>query len=331
MERSVYFWYYNGSAAKAEQVRSIGATTAWVKAGGDRGVVWIPDPTPEGFENEQWADAYLEPLTSRGIVCNPWFYNWPVEADKRAVIVALEHRWADAIGLNPETEWRVQSPHSPYTNLMRGNAYAVAWVEDLRNQIRARFCRVPQIGFSGVPSWYDFPYEGFAAVCDFAHPQHYWHDELMANGENQVEAHFRRAPESVCIPVLTACREYDDAGVLRLANSALLHPIQGFSAWEAGNAAFQANAMRQAYALLPEGTIEEGEVKEPAPGTWHTYVNARNEPIFVWNPGGQTRRIIAPNVADLGMTVESFTEEGMVLDVSVQQNEQLPWGQPRPE
>jgi hypothetical protein len=34
-----------------------------------------------------------------------------------------------------------------------------------------------------------------------------------------------------------------------------MHPIEGFSSWEAGNAAWQADAMRQAYALLPEANL----------------------------------------------------------------------------
>lgn len=262
-EKSVYFWYYDGSPTKAQQVADIGATLAWLKAGGDKGIVWAPGEPTGGFARPQWDDAYLRPLTSRGVECRPWFYNWPVEGDKGAVVRALAHRWSDSIALNPETEWRVQSPHSPYNTLSKGNEYAAAWVRDLRAQLVARFGRSPLIGFSSCPSWADFPYEGFAEVCDFAHPQHYWPDALMARGENQVEAHYRRTPQEECTPILTACREYDDAGVLALAHSALLHPIAGFSAWEAGNGAFQAEAMRRAYALLPEDDTEHSETGLP--------------------------------------------------------------------
>lgn len=263
-ERSVYFWYYRGDReAKAAEVAAIGATLAWVKAGGDRGVVWTPGEPTGGFAIPQWDDRHLAPLMAGGVECRPWFYNWPGEEDKGAVLRALAHRWSDAIALNPETEWRVQSPHSPYNSLAAANDYARAWVDDLRAQIAARFGRVPAIWFSSCPSWADFPYEGFAAACAGGHPQHYWHDELMARGENQVEAHFRRAPHSPCVALLTACREYDDAGVLRLAESAQRHPIAGFSAWEAGNGAFQADAMRRAFALLPAESV----VKEPITGS----------------------------------------------------------------
>jgi hypothetical protein len=250
IERSTYIWNYRGGDAKAQQIKDTGATMAWIKSGGDQGVVWIPGVSRPTWALPQWDDAYLQPLTSRGIACYPWFYNWPGAQDKAAVIRALEHRWSDVLALNPETEWRVASPHSPYNTLAEGNRYARAWVDDLMEQLLARFGKLPRIGFSGVPSWRDFPYEGFGQACDFGHVQHYWPAELLG-GEDQVEAHYRRAPGCPCIPILTACREYDDAGVLRLAASALMHPIQGFSAWEAGNAAYQADAMRQAYALLP--------------------------------------------------------------------------------
>lgn len=261
MERSVYFWYYDGSASKAQQVASIGATEAWVKAGGDSGVVWIPGAPTRGFGNAQWDNHYLAPLEARGVRCHPWFYNWPVDADKDAIITALAHRWDDKILLNPETEWRVQSDKNNFRNLADANAQAAAWVLDLRARLFKRFGKVPLIGVSSCPSWADFPYEGFAAQCDFGHPQHYWPDELMARGENQVEAHYRRAPRLPCVAILTACREYNDAGVVGLANSALLHPVVGFSAWEAGNGAFQADAMRISYTLLPP---EPDAVKPPA-------------------------------------------------------------------
>lgn len=246
IERSAYVWNYDGTAGKAQQIADTGASVAWVKAGGDQGVAWIPGVPRPAWALPQWDDAYLAPLTTRGIAAYPWFYNWPGEGDKTAVLRALAHRAAPVLALNPETEWRVHSQHAPYNTLAEGNRYAEAWVRSLRAQLP----QGTRVGFSGVPSWVDFPYEGFAAACDFGHVQHYWPAELL-QGEDQVEAHYRRAPGCPCIPILTACREYDDAGVLGLAVSALMHPIQGFSAWEAGNAAYQADAMRQAYALLP--------------------------------------------------------------------------------
>lgn len=269
-EKSVYVWNYRGGDAKAEQIRATGATLAWVKAGGDQGVVWIPGGGRPSWALPQWDDTYLAPLTSRGIAAYPWFYNWPGEEDKGAVVRALEHRWSDAIALNPETEWRVQSRYSPYATLAQGNEYAFAWVMSLRERIEDRFRKVPRIWFSSVPSWGDFPYEGFHNACDGAHPQHYWHDNLMPNdgetgaerGEDQVEAHLRRVGKAKpCVPILTACREYDDAGVLDLARGALgdYPDLAGFSSWEAGNASWQADAMRQSYALLPEDHVTTSE------------------------------------------------------------------------
>jgi hypothetical protein len=264
MEKSCYIWTYDGSHAKAAEIAATGATVAWLKAGGDGGITWIPDPTPERWENEQWDDAYLAPLTSRGIECRPWFYNHLGDADKESVLTALAHRWSDDIALNPEVEWRVQHAESPYTNLTAGNSFAWTWVTDLIGRCLERFNKAPRIWFSSCPSWGDFPYEGYAAACHGAHPQHYWHDALMARGENQVEAHYRRAGAALpCVPILTACREYDDAGVLALAHSALLHPIDGFSAWEAGNRSYQADAMRRAYLLLPADSTPPAATLDP--------------------------------------------------------------------
>lgn len=325
LEQSVYFWYFDGSVAQAARVAATGAGLAWLKAGGDRGIVWIPGAPTGGFARPQWDDAYLEPLTSRGVEGRPWFYNWPAEADKGAVERALAHRWSDAIVLNPETEWRVQSPESPYTNLAKANEYAAAWVNDLRARLVRLFGRAPAIGFSSVPSWADFPYEGFAAACAFAHPQHYWHDAMMARGENQVEAHYRRTPLEACVPILTACREYDDAGVLALARSALLHPIAGLSAWEAGNSAFQAEAMRQAYALLPADKvpIEEGEVREPGAGEVNQYLNERGELIAVVNMGGEAKEILGVDYANIGGRVKNAA--GAIYHRSLLDGEMQGW------
>lgn len=252
-EKSAMGWYYDGTDSKAQQVADTGATVAWVKAGGDGGVAWIPGAPTGGFANHQWDEGYLTPLTSRGVECRAWYYNRPVPEDQRVVGDTLAVRWSPSICLNVETEWRVGTPSSPYNTLAQANAYAEAWVRTLRQQIGARFPDryMPTIGFSSCPSWADFPYEGLAAGCDFAMPQHYWPANLL-NGEDQVTAHYRRAPQTPCVAVLTACREYDDAGVLDLARSALLHPVAGLSAWEFGSAAYQADAMKQAYALIPQ-------------------------------------------------------------------------------
>lgn len=341
MERSVYFWHYDGTHNKAEQLRVIGATVAWLKAGGDRGIAWIRDPAPEGFENEQWDDAYLSPLVNRGIDCRPWFYNWPVRADQLVVLTALAARWSDVIALNPETEWRVASPHSPYTSLAAGNRYAAEWVRQLRALIQASFGRVPLIGYSSCPTWRDFPYEGFDEACDFAMPQHYWPDELFPPtdgetgseaGEEQVEAHLRRAGKAKpCVPILTACREYDDAGVVALAENALFdYPeLAGFSAWEAGNAAFQADAMRRCYLLLREQLVTEEDVKVPARGTAVTYLTEDGQPVTVIAWDGYATRIGGTNFRDVGVTVYN-DEEGKAYDRSLRANAMEPYSPPYP-
>lgn len=264
MIRSVFLWYYDGSNAKAAQIADTGANVAYVKAGGDNGVVWIPGAPTGGFARPQWDAAYLAPLVAAGVTAYPWFYVWPVAVDEDAVIAALHHRLADTLVLNAETEWRVQSPANKFASLADANAAARAWVDDLRHTLRANFNREFRIGYSAVPSWTDFPYEGFAAACDFGLPQHYWPASLLG-GEDQVMAHYRRAPQSPCVATLTACREYDDAGVLDLARSALAHPIAGLSSWEAGNSAWQADAMRQAFALLPADKVVEGPPIAPRP------------------------------------------------------------------
>lgn len=262
-ERSTYVWYYDGTAAKARQIADTGATIAYVKAAGDRGIVWAPGEPTGGFARPQWDDAYLAPLTALGVACYPWVYNWPGEADQEATARALARRPSPVVVLNPETEWRVQSAHSPYSSLAAGNAYAAAWVRDLR----ARLPAGTRIGYSSVPSWADFPYEGYDAACDFAMPQHYWHAHLMARGEDQIGAHLRRVGTArPCVAILTACREYDDAGVLQLAHDALRQypDLAGFSSWEAGNAAWQAEAMRRAFALLPAEREGRGATGSPA-------------------------------------------------------------------
>jgi len=73
------------------------------------------------------------------------------------------------------------------------------------------------------------------------------------------------------------------------------------------------------------GTDQEGDVQEPPEGKYTAYINEQGNPIFVWNMGGQTPRILGINVQDLGMTVESATEPGVPLDRSIQDQEVQPY------
>lgn len=254
-ERQAYLWYVpeTNVPAHAARVVATGATHVRVKAGGDDGKVWAQWRTP----------AVTQPYRDVGLVTSPWFYIWPGENDKAAIVRAQQFQGFDEVALNPETEWRVQSRENPWNSLAEANAAAAAWVTDLRS----RLAPGTHIPFSSVPSWDDFPYEGFAQACDSAEPQHYWFGSELARGENQVQAHVRRAGATMrCVPILTASREHDDAGVVQLGRDALtaLPTLAGFSSWECGNAAYQWQAMTDAYALLPDGDVQ-AETTPPRP------------------------------------------------------------------
>lgn len=84
------------------------------------------------------------------------------------------------------------------------------------------------------------------------------------------------------------------------------------------------NGTREQLLALGLGSADlgkEGEVQEPPEGKFTAYINARGNPIFVWNAGGVTPRIDGINVQDLGISVESATEPGVILDRSIQGNE----------
>lgn len=106
--------------------------------------------------------------------------------------------------------------------------------------------------------------------------------------------------------------------------STLIHQHQWHATSDAVRGEFDRNRFRGTRAELfgygLPGPKEAGEVQEPAAGKFTAYINARNEPIFVWNAGGQTPRIDGINVQDLGLSVESATEPGALLDISIQNN-----------
>jgi lysozyme len=78
-------------------------------------------------------------------------------------------------------------------------------------------------------------------------------------------------------------------------------------------------------------TPQEGDVREPATDHFTAYINDNGETIFAWNAGGQTRRIDGINVQDLGVSVESATEPGVILDRSIQANVVQVWHDRRPD
>lgn len=103
-----------------------------------------------------------------------------------------------------------------------------------------------------------------------------------------------------------------------------LHQHQWHASSSAVRGNFDRNRFRGTYGdlLLYANGEFGGDVREPEAGKFTAYVNDQGEPIFVWNVGGQTPPdgIVGINVQDLGMTVKSATEPGMVLDRSVQGN-----------
>jgi hypothetical protein len=256
-EKQAYAWNLPKTATLREVLAvalvADGTRHLRVKAGGDGGAVWIPGGRYPDSAGPQWDDGWLAHYTTKGIRVTPWFYVWPGSADKDAITRALTHRWSDEIALNAESEWRVQSSENPWRSLDEANAAALAWVTNLRTLIGPPV----KIAFSAVPTWADFPYEGFAAACDQAEPQHYWPRDLLAGGKDQVEAHIHRAGAALpCVPILTCSREYEDSVVVALAVEAVedyiaaRDTIDGLSTWECGNSAYQHAAVQASYALL---------------------------------------------------------------------------------
>lgn len=141
------------------------------------------------------------------------------------------------------------------------------------------------------------------AECDGALPEHYFFEKDMTNGEDMVEAHLRRVGTTKpCVPVVTCSGEYDDAGVVALAQLALrdLPNPAGFSGWEAGNTAFQADAMRQVYLLLPADSVP---VPPPGPDpiVARSYIDANGVPTTEIKWGGQMVEILGTDYINIGM------------------------------
>jgi hypothetical protein len=276
MECSTYLWYLPDDVrALAKRLREGGCTHAVVKAGGDGGRVWA-----------QWGAA-CDPLAAAGLEVVPFFYIHPHDGrEDEAIIQALRNRPAEIIMLNPESEWRGLS-----------NRYATEWVHSLRERLVHEFGRAPKIGFSSVPTWADFPYEGFSRACDLEHPQVYWRPHRA----DQVAASNRRAREgAVVVPILPACQaedagndgmEWTDAALAELAQYCLtgLRDLAGFSGWQSGATGpggrarrdYAHKAMAAAYALLPELQLTAATVgavgaplplpfnDSPNPAVWH--------------------------------------------------------------
>lgn len=282
MLKHTFCWYLpstdEGRKDFAQTRLAEGCQEVSIKAFGDGGVRWLAKFPRPSWAAPQWDVSYLDDLA--GLNVTFWGYPLPeVDSEFTAIVDVLRTHDSYEIILNPETEWRVSSPKNSFQNLAQANAYAAGWVARLKGLLYKEFGAVPKISFSSVPTWADFPYEGFAQACDVAYPQHYWPDNAFTPndgetgdeaGEDEVEAHIRRSGRAMpCIPILTACGEYDDAGVIALAENALgdFPELDGFSSWESGNSAYQGAAIAHCYTLL-DG-LEGTETHPTEPGAFY--------------------------------------------------------------
>jgi hypothetical protein len=315
-KRSMYLWNAPatsaGRTAKRDELFAIGCTQVFVKGFGDGGVAWIEGEALPAWARAQWSDAYAADFAPLDVIL--WGYPWPRDTDIDACVRALQARWSHTVVLNPETEWRWQNSNAnPWNSLGEANAYAQGWMRSLKGACSKALGRVPSFWLSSCPTWGDLPYEGLMAECDGALPEHYFFERDMAGGEDMVEAHLRRAGTAKpCAPVLTCCREYDDQGVVDLAALALrdLPNPAGFSGWEAGNASFQADAMRRAYALLPEDVVEKKtDTGDPDPIVARSYIDANGVPTTEIKWGGKAKKVLGTAYVDIGIQVENAAGE----------------------
>lgn len=230
-EKSAYIWYVDLSRVTA--LAASGCTRVYIKAGGDgAGRVW-----------SQWSAATLQPFTAAGIQCIPWFFiQRAYGTDMQTIMRALTQLNAPEVVLNVEIGeggWDGAS-----------YADAAACVAAARLAAPGR-----KVGFSSCPSWDGdttrgapyFPYEGFAANCDYAMPQQYW-----TGPPDQVAYETRRNPHCPVVPILWGL--WDTADLVRQeqhCEQVLGAQYAGISGWEAGNAAYNLAGMREAYAAEP--------------------------------------------------------------------------------
>lgn len=281
-------------AARVQHARQLvanGVLHVRVKAGGDDGRLW-----------ESWADPRAtQPYRDAGLRVTPWFYTWPTEADIDVVLRAMRAQPFDEYALNPETEWRTDSQHNTWNTVAEANEGAHDW-------LRRMEATLPSVrrGFSSVPSWTGFPYEAWCAGSAQAEPQHYWPRNMLADvygkDYDEVGYHRLRGGDALpCVPLITACQEYNDPAVVALAKGALADfpSLDGFGSWECGNAGYQWDAMAAVYKLLPESFLVE-----QADDKWaRSWIDERGVPTtqILW--GGTARVIKGTNFNDVGITV----------------------------
>lgn len=314
MEKQTYLWNLpTDRAAHARRLVEIGVEHVRVKAGGDTGRLW-----------KQWSEpAATQPYRDAGLRVTPWFYSWPVQGDIDVVVAAIRAQPFDEYALNPEVEWRTDSGENPWNTVAQANEGAATWLGKME-------AALPSVrrAFSSVPSWIGFPYEAWCAGCAQAEPQHYWPKNMLADvyghDYDEVGYHRLRGGDALpCVPIITACKEYPDAGVIALAKNALADfpNLDGFSFWEAGNAGFQWAAAAASLALLPETialvTGEDGQ-------TARSYVDPQTgQAMTLINWGGQAKAIEGTNFVDVGISVDGVPDG--VYDRSILGNVFQPW------
>ena len=242
MEKSTYAWNLPADCGPlATRLAASGVNRIWIKAGVDNPglrTVW-----------KQWADSRTEAFVAVGIDVCPWFYVYPEDPATQidTIVRALKARPSTIIALNAEVEW----DNVPEADVK-------FFIASLRFALVNAGLRVEKIGFSSVPSWdgqkyggspyHNFPYEAFVLYTDFDMPQDYWMQPDQAAYEN-----LRNIDNSPVIPILTACGEMTDAGIIERATKTLAEckNLAGFSAWECANGAYQFDAIAKAYTMLP--------------------------------------------------------------------------------
>lgn len=81
--------------------------------------------------------------------------------------------------------------------------------------------------------------------------------------------------------------------------------------------------------IVPERKTEVAEVREPVAGKWTAYINDAGETVVALNFGGNTARIDGVRIADIGVSVESATEPGVLEDRSFKDEQAQDWRERR--
>lgn len=81
--------------------------------------------------------------------------------------------------------------------------------------------------------------------------------------------------------------------------------------------------------VVTDKKTEASEVREPVAGKWTAYINDAGETVVALNFGGNTARIDGVRIVDIGVSVESATERGVLLDRSFRDEQAQGWRERR--